>query len=363
MARAPKSVRGATRVQPARQTEQLRDSHEDNPKTASYAKFTERSRLEQYVSHHYQSLVDAGKRLVSKPLASLITVICVAFSLFLPSLAFLLASSLDALLAEVDVEPTLSAYYQAGPAVKGDLSNHIRSLSDQVSALDSVRSTRIVSPDEALAGMRSARADAKSDDGLGLLVDALGENPLPWRLDIELSPSVSNEQLSQLRALVLNDRSVSQVVYDQVWRERLLLIKAGLTRLGWLFAAFFSLGMVAMFSAALRALIQSRHDEIRLLRLIGATPARIRRPFLYAGALLGLLASVLVIVTLMLVDGLAISQFEAFLASYQLSGDTLNREFLPISAVFVLLLILIAVLGGVIAAMLVARGFLNEPED
>ena len=57
-------------------------------------------------------------------------------------------------------------------------------------------------------------------------------------------------------------------------------------------AALLAIGLVAVTFNAVRMQILTRRDEIELAALVGATPAYIRRPFLYQGAVLGLLGGV-----------------------------------------------------------------------
>jgi cell division transport system permease protein len=54
-------------------------------------------------------------------------------------------------------------------------------------------------------------------------------------------------------------------------------------------AALFAIALVAISGNAIRAQVLVRRDEIQVSRLIGATDRYIRRPFIYLGALQGLL--------------------------------------------------------------------------
>jgi len=54
-------------------------------------------------------------------------------------------------------------------------------------------------------------------------------------------------------------------------------------------AGLFAIALVAISGNAIRAQVLTRRDEILVSRLIGATDRHIRRPFLYLGALQGLL--------------------------------------------------------------------------
>ena len=354
-----KPVRGATRLQAA-QPKAVDQS------TPAYARYQERGRLAQYLAHHKASITDALLRLVHTPLASLITIICVALSLFLPALAFLLTQGIDRALESVNIEPTVSAYYlqESGRKSVNSYEGHVKSRAVGVAALAGVRGTRIVSPQQALRALQASQGEGSDTaDSLQNLVAALGQNPLPWRLDVELTPGISDASLRAVQSYLLDDRKLFKLQYDQLWRDRLQAVREGLSRIATLLAGLFSLGIIAMFSAALRALILDRHKEVRLLRLIGATKARIRRPFLYAGALLGALSAIFVLIALSAIDVFAIKHFEQLLATYTLAGKTLSLAFLPLGFRFSLVITVLSISAGILAAWIVCEPFLREPEE
>jgi len=82
---------------------------------------------------------------------------------------------------------------------------------------------------------------------------------------------------------------VEQVQLDSAWAERLQAALAIGKTLVWLLAGLFGVALIAISGNAIRALILAQRDEIEVSRLIGATDRYIRRPFLYLGALQGLL--------------------------------------------------------------------------
>ena len=78
------------------------------------------------------------------------------------------------------------------------------------------------------------------------------------------------------------------VQHDAQWRQRLdTWLRFG-TRVAWVLAALFGLGVLLVVGNTVRLDIQSRRGEIGVLQLLGATDGFIRRPFLYLGAWYGL---------------------------------------------------------------------------
>ena len=81
---------------------------------------------------------------------------------------------------------------------------------------------------------------------------------------------------------------VEEVVVEKTWLERLLDLSDLVTRLALVLGGLFGLGAVLITATSVRLAIESRLEEVRVLKLVGATEAQIRRPFLYFGAFYGL---------------------------------------------------------------------------
>jgi cell division transport system permease protein len=96
-------------------------------------------------------------------------------------------------------------------------------------------------------------------------------------------------------------------------------------------ACLLGAGVVAIVGNTIRLEIQNRRAEIEVTKLVGGTNAFVRRPFLYAGALYGLIAGLVswLIVSLALaaLSGPAGELARAYGSRFQLMGPT-PRELL-----------------------------------
>ena len=105
-------------------------------------------------------------------------------------------------------------------------------------------------------------------------IDAVGDdNPLPHALVV--APAGDELALAGwLRELPEADL----VQHDAQWRQRLdTWLRFG-TRVAWVLAALFGLGVLLVVGNTVRLDIQSRRGEIGVLQLLGATDGFIRRP-------------------------------------------------------------------------------------
>ena len=121
-----------------------------------------------------------------------------------------------------------------------------------------------------------------------------------------------------------SEQGVDIVQSDLDWLERLNAIVDILQRAVWILVAIFGIGVLLVVGNMIRLGIQNQHQEIEISKLVGATDAFIRRPFLYSGLwhgmLGGLLAWLLLVVTFRLLQA-PVDQLSALYHSrFALSG-------------------------------------------
>ncbi len=129
---------------------------------------------------------------------------------------------------------------------------------------------------------------------------------------------------------------IESVQLDQQWVKRLSSLMSVAEHLAYAMTLFLSIAVFLIITNAIRAATQQNHKEIQLIQLIGGTPAFIRRPFLYAGILYGLLGS---IIAWQLVDCLLIWLDKPFMqltslydSHFQLRGIGIENTFILLSS-------------------------------
>jgi cell division transport system permease protein len=125
------------------------------------------------------------------------------------------------------------------------------------------------------------------------LLPDLKPNPLPDAITVTFDRSASPAEAEAAVAAMRKLARVDSVQFDHLWHRRWSAIVEAARIGGALFAvAIFALAAAAVAFAAQLPRVTDR-DELRLLALFGATATYRRRPFAYAGALIGLAAGVL----------------------------------------------------------------------
>ncbi len=209
-------------------------------------------------------------------LAAIVTMVLML--VLLASLVIVLSgmqAGLDLVESKVEVRAEL---------LEGVPRERVDALRQQVAALPEVESVTYVSKEEALAQFRSQLAEGQAD-----LTEVVGSNPLPAQLVVKLrDPREFGAVRSVLEA---PPGVVSRVMEQQTNVDRLISITGLLRTVGIIIIALVGLTVLLIVVNSIRMALMSRADEIEIMRLVGASDAFVRWPFIFEGLLVGILGA------------------------------------------------------------------------
>lgn len=290
--------------------------------------------------NHWLVMRHSLLRLLRTPASTLMTLLVIGIAMALPAWLYLLLASLRDL-QPLEGETTISVYLEAMPTSEAE------AVLRQARLLPRVAEARLLTADDALA-------EFERHSGLGDLLSTLDENPLSAVLLIEPLVAVADE-LEPLKAELQALQGVESVVLDLAWLQRLFALLQLLGRAVTLLAVVLGAAVVLVISNTIRLSVEARRDEIQIIKLVGATDAFVRRPFLYTGLWFGLggglMAMLLVVVSLWLLS----APLRAVTRLY----PGLNLA-IDISPMFFLLLLGAGALLGMLAAWLVTLRHLSR---
>jgi cell division transport system permease protein len=238
-------------------------------------------RLPQFVQvwllRHAQVALSSLGRLYRAPAASLMTAAVIGIALALPSGLYLLTGNLQRLGSQWGGGADLSLF------LRQDISlNDGEALAARLRSWPEIGQLTLISPDEALSEFREL-------SGFGDALDVLEENPLPTVVAITPTAASSDPQTSAaLLARLQQLPEVELAQLDLEWVKRFQAIVEIVRRSIWVMGLLLGLAVLLITGNTIRLEIQNRREEIEITKLIGATGAFIRRPFLYSGAWYGL---------------------------------------------------------------------------
>lgn len=155
----------------------------------------------------------------------------------------------------------------------------------QLEVLPEVLSVDYVSKEQALAEFRAQLAAEGRED----VSEYVGSNPLPAQLVVKLrNPKEFGAVTATLRAPT---GVVERVVEQQKDVDRLISITGLLRTVGLIIIALVGLTVLLIVVNTIRMAVMSRADEIEIMRLVGASDAFVRWPFIFEGLLVGLLGA------------------------------------------------------------------------
>ena len=265
---------------------------------------------------HGQSALSSLGRLVRQPVATVVTVLAMGVALSLPFALYVMVDNAYRTLGGLSRDAQLTAFLQH------DLGEpQTASVASDLRQWDEVKQVRIVSRAEALVEYEQMTG---FDDVRAIFE---GHNPLPNLLVITARENSSGRSgLIALRDRVSARAEVDSVELDLAWVDRLAAILDTLHRIVQVLFAMLGLGVLLIVGNTIRLGIESRREEIGIIRLFGATDAFIRRPFLYSGMWYGLAAGGIACALVAAATQLATGPVERLVALYAADFELIGLQ-------------------------------------
>jgi cell division transport system permease protein len=220
----------------------------------------------------------------------------------------------------------------------------VTALLNRIGEMPEVESVAFVSRDQALEDFRaSMEAQGRAD-----LTQYLDINPLYASLEVKLIDPVYVRTVNEA---LKNERDIRNVLNVEDLVENVITV-TGILRTGGTFLLVV-VGIIVLFIIVntIRLAVLARAEEIEIMRLVGASDAFIRWPFVFEGAFVGLLGSLVTLGVLALASDPLGSFMVDFFKILPLDFGSLSQS--------VVLLVLGAGLGlGVIGSWLSVRTYL-----
>ncbi|MEW6439946.1 MAG: ABC transporter permease [bacterium] len=207
----------------------------------------------------------------------LVTSAAVGFSLLLFATFLLLLTNLQVIANRWGSELQVTVYLQ-----KSISEDERQALQKTIAAWREVGSVRNVTPEGALRELEKTLGEAAS------VLEGIPENPLPASLEVRLKKEA--QELDAIRTVAERCRplaGVAQVEYGGAWIGRFFALLKMLRWAGLFLGVLLLSGTLIVISSTLTLQFFARKDEIEIQRLVGATEAYVRLPFLLEALLQG----------------------------------------------------------------------------
>ncbi len=219
-------------------------------------------------------------------LMSLAATLTMVLMLLLLAGFFVLQNVLLASLSFVEQKVEVVAYVENNATA-----DQVDTLVATMGAMPEVASVEFVSRDEALERFRAAQQAQGRED----ITQYLESNPLYASVNVKLhSPS----DLDTVTNVLRQDPLVRNVLNIDALVDRVLTVTTFVRTAGVVMVAIVGLIVLFIIVNTIRLAVVARAEEIEIMRLVGASDAFIRWPFVFEGALVGLLGALLTLALL-----------------------------------------------------------------
>jgi cell division transport system permease protein len=232
--------------------------------------------LRTWALRHVSTCVGALGRLAQQPFANLMTILVIAVTLALPAAMHLIIKNARSISGNLENALDFSVYLVADTSIAD-----ARNLKNIIAQRADVDSVDFISAEQALA-------EFKEHSGFGAALDHLEGNPLPHTLVVRPSGANTTQSMSLLNEELANLPETDVVQVDTEWVQRFLAILDMLQRAIAMGGILLGVAIIVVIGNTIRLDIQNRREEIEVTKLIGASNAFVRRPFLYTGLWYGL---------------------------------------------------------------------------
>lgn len=278
-------------------------------------------RIHAYLDSHAHALFSSLGRLLRTLAGFTLTVFVLAVSMALAGSFYVIVKNLQQLTSTFESSNQISIFLKKEAAP-----DKIKILLEQFQNDTAIASVKLITAEQALE-------EFKNHSGFGDALKALDHNPLPPVIVVLPKNSLQDQQA--IEGLVRRFQQHADVDFAQLdlqWVQRIQSIVALAERGVLLMSCLFGLAVLLVTSNTIRLELQNRREEVIIEKLVGATDAYIRRPFLYTGFWLGFSAGVVawfVVTVIMLflhgpVEQLSLQYAEHFNLSFLSISESLS---------------------------------------
>jgi len=279
---------------------------------------------------------EAFKSIKRNSLMSLACIITVASCIFIVSLSYCLAANINYILKQVENELSVAVYLD--DEISAD---EVTQLYNTLKTLPYVESVEYTTPQEILEKFGEKMGGTEFTESFG------GDNPMPRTLTVYVTGAeYTNEVIDSIR--ILSNRGIEKIRDDADISGTFTAINKVVNVICVLIIAILAVISVVLITNTIKLTVNSRKNEINIMKYVGATDWFIRGPFVVEGILIGLIGAIIPLIIFYLSYGAlleAASKVPLIMDLVELLSAA--SVFVVLSPVSILMGVLLGVLGSV----------------
>ena len=270
-----------------------------------------------WLEHHVDSFKLSFARVISSPISFAFTTLMIAIALSIPISLYVVFSSVQQLTNQWDSDKQITLFLNENVTY-----TQAQQLANKIASKDTIANASAINKQTALD-------EFKQQMGMESIAENLPQNPLPHLIIANPDTTLSDFDALQALENELRDiKQVQQVQFDLLWFQRLQAMLSVINRIQWIVSIVLLLAIGLIIANVIRWEVTSRHAEIEIIKLVGASDTYVTRPFLYSGFWLGfagsLLALFIVVICSWLIQQSTTRLSSLFGSDFQLTSLTLG---------------------------------------
>lgn len=223
------------------------------------------------------------------PLLTGLSIVTIAFALYTLGVFGLVWLNIERVLEGAEERVEIVAYLR-DDTTAGESGALMR----EAAVYPEVDSIRYVSREDALARVREEFQEYEE------LYEDLDTNPLPASLEIALAPGYRRSaQVQEVAARISRFPFVEEVRYGEEWVRKLNFLQDMSLFLGLVVGGIFAFVAFVAIGATINLVVLAREDEFAIMKMVGATPGFIARPFVLEGFTKGVIGALVALALLL----------------------------------------------------------------
>ncbi len=234
-----------------------------------------------YIRGHKRAFGEGFFMPWKRPIKSFMTILTLAICFYIPLFLWTLWLNYDELKQNWQNQGTIALFLGNNLDLK-EAGVFLQEIKD----LDFVEAANLLNSNE-------IKKQLASDEQLSQIISLITAQDLPKQISVKIKTDTTLDTIEQFVAKQNINPQVEYVSYDKQWLEQLQVLTNTLLQMARISALMFILIVMVILGNTIANEITDHKNELRLLELIGASWAQVRRSFLYMGTFFGLYAGIL----------------------------------------------------------------------
>jgi len=281
-----------------------------------------------YIRGHKRAFAEGFFMPWKTPVKSLMTILTLSICFYIPLFLWTLWLNYDELKETWQNQGSIALFVNSSLDMK-----ETGILLQEIKEYESVESAFLLNSNE-------IKKQLNKDEQLSQFMELITAHDLPQQISIKMTEITSlNDIESFVTQLEINPQ-IEYVSYDKQWLSQLQALTNTLLQMARISALMFILIIMVILGNTISNEITGHKKELRLLELIGATWAQVRRSFLYMGSFFGIYAGVLAVVFLSVSFWWLKGMISALVENFGINVELHGLSLLQISIVIILSIII-----------------------